>query len=104
MPFLSLFCVFKLTVSKSQSVSKTSFFCDKVKNRRSVDFRNELWLIMVIRFLLSELKSIIRINSLQDLHDVPEHLWSARKRHCVPSENNSFLKPKRDIFGGNELF
>ena len=21
------------------------------------------------------------INSLQDLHEVPEHLWSARKRH-----------------------
>ena len=21
------------------------------------------------------------INSLQDLHEVPEHLWSAKKRH-----------------------
>ena len=24
-------------------------------------------------------------SSLQNLHEVPEHLWSARKRHCVPS-------------------
>ena len=23
----------------------------------------------------------IKNNSLQDLHEVPEHLWSARKRH-----------------------
>jgi hypothetical protein len=36
--------------------------------------------------LLSRLKSIIRTNSLQ------------AKRHCVPSEYNSFLKPKRDVF------
>ena len=33
---------------------------------------------------------LIMINSLQDLHEVPEHLWSARKRHKVPSDSNFF--------------
>ena len=28
-------------------------------------------------FSMKEIKN----NSLQDLHEVPEHLWSARKRH-----------------------
>ena len=27
------------------------------------------------------MKKKLMINSLQDLHEVPEHLWSARKRH-----------------------
>ena len=48
MPFLSLFRVFMLTVSKSQSVIKTSLFVTKWKKCRSEEFRNELWLILLM--------------------------------------------------------
>jgi len=34
--------------------------------------------------------------SLQDLHEVPEHLWSARKRYCVPSGELKDEKEKRE--------
>ena len=90
----------KLVVAKILETNYTNLF---QKPKRDVfgetkyyfletnDF-NLILIFFIGKTIINIICDKIRTNSLQDLHEVPEHLWSARKRHCVPSENNSFLQ------------